>query len=222
MKDCTETPIRGGSNMHIGSEIVPHIGDEGFFEGGMVGLPDGRIGWVKSGSIDSYHLSVHLIGESYNDTPMVYSQNLLVKLPDYSIGCSIEVITNKESSLGLGVGSKGRVVYLRRGYLVVQFEDGGTKLMGWSDIELHQDQHVTQKDYCGIESPSHYDLFEGIESIEVIARSMTEEAFYGFCLGNVIKYRLRAGKKESAEKDLAKAEFYRTLYSKHKGECYDK
>lgn len=76
----------------------------------------------------------------------------------------------------------------------------------------------------GVAKPSHYMLFDDIEAIEVIARSMTHEQFKGYCLGNILKYRLRAGKKfELAylEKDMAKAGFYGELYEKHKDKCYD-
>lgn len=76
----------------------------------------------------------------------------------------------------------------------------------------------------GVKQPSHYQLFEGVEAIEVIARSMTQEMFKGYCLGNILKYRLRAGKKSelaTLEKDMAKAAFYLELYTKHNGLCYD-
>lgn len=76
----------------------------------------------------------------------------------------------------------------------------------------------------GVKQPTHYQLFDNIEAIEVIARSMTQEMFKGYCLGNILKYRLRAGKKgemATLEKDMAKAEFYKELYEKHKGLCYD-
>lgn len=76
----------------------------------------------------------------------------------------------------------------------------------------------------GVTKPSHYAFFDGIEAIEIIARSMTVEMFRGYCMGNMLKYRLRAGKKAElayAEKDLAKANFYSELFEKHKGECYD-
>lgn len=76
----------------------------------------------------------------------------------------------------------------------------------------------------GVKSPSHYMLFDDIEAIEVIARSMTVEQFKGYCLGNILKYRLRAGKKSelaTLEKDLAKADFYKELFDKHKSKCYD-
>lgn len=74
----------------------------------------------------------------------------------------------------------------------------------------------------GVREPRHYMLFEDVEAIQVIARTMTVSEFKGFCLGNVLKYRLRAGKKSelaTIEKDLAKADFYKELFAKHKGEC---
>lgn len=76
----------------------------------------------------------------------------------------------------------------------------------------------------GVTKPSHYMLFDDIEAIEVIARSMTREQFKGYCFGNILKYRLRAGKKSELaylEKDMAKAGFYGELYEKHKDKCYD-
>ena len=75
-----------------------------------------------------------------------------------------------------------------------------------------------------VNSPQHYQVFPDLEAIEVIARSMTREQFKGYCLGNILKYRLRAGKKSELaylEKDIAKAGFYGELYEKHKDKCYD-
>lgn len=77
--------------------------------------------------------------------------------------------------------------------------------------------------YDGVRKPSHYQVFDGVESIEIIARSMTVSEFRGFCMGNVLKYRLRAGKKSelaTMEKDLNKAAFYQELFDLHKGKCY--
>lgn len=74
-----------------------------------------------------------------------------------------------------------------------------------------------------VRKPSHYQVFDGVESIEIIARSMTVSEFRGFCMGNVLKYRLRAGKKSelaTMEKDLNKAAFYQELFDLHKGKCY--
>lgn len=53
---------------------------------------------------------------------------------------------------------------------------------------------------------------------------MTVEMFRGYVLGNILKYRLRAGKKSElayAEKDMAKANFYAELFEKYKVYCYD-
>lgn len=74
-----------------------------------------------------------------------------------------------------------------------------------------------------VKAPSHYQLFDGTESIEVIARAMTTSEFRGFCFGNILKYRLRAGKKSdlaNMEQDLKKAAFYQELFNKHKDLCY--
>lgn len=86
----------------------------------------------------------------------------------------------------------------------------------------HENQPAT-KQIEGVTKPSHYMLFDDIEAIEVIARSMTREQFKGYCLGNILKYRLRAGKKSELaylEKDMAKANFYGELYEQHKDKCY--
>ena len=74
-----------------------------------------------------------------------------------------------------------------------------------------------------VRQPSHYQVFPDVESIEIIARSMTQAEFKGFCMGNVLKYRLRAGKKSelaTMEKDLKKADFYKELFEQHKDKCY--
>ena len=90
------------------------------------------------------------------------------------------------------------------------------------EVTPTDDQPSTESidDVC---KPSHYQVFDGVESIEIIARSMTVSEFRGFCMGNVLKYRLRAGKKSelaTMEKDLNKAAFYQELFDMHKGKCY--
>ena len=70
-----------------------------------------------------------------------------------------------------------------------------------------------------VNKPQHYQFFPDLEAIEVIARSMTQEQFYGYCLGNRLKYRLRAGNKDKLEQDIAKSDKYLELYEQHKGKC---
>lgn len=72
-----------------------------------------------------------------------------------------------------------------------------------------------------VNSPQHYQFFPDLEAIEVIARSMTQEQFYGYCLGNRLKYRLRAGNKDKLEQDIAKSDKYSELYEQHRGKCID-
>lgn len=70
-----------------------------------------------------------------------------------------------------------------------------------------------------INSPKHYAVFESVEAIQVIASSMTQDQFYGYCLGNCLKYRLRAGAKDDVMQELAKANKYQELYTEHKHLC---
>lgn len=58
-----------------------------------------------------------------------------------------------------------------------------------------------------IASPTHYTA-GGIETIDILRAKLTPEQFQGFCLGNVIKYATRAGKKDDTIKDLKKASVY--------------
>lgn len=70
-----------------------------------------------------------------------------------------------------------------------------------------------------IKNPKHYQILDGVESIQIIASAMTIEGFHGFCLGNIIKYRMRAGNKDALEQDIGKANFYQELYEQNKHLC---
>lgn len=69
--------------------------------------------------------------------------------------------------------------------------------------------------------PKHYEVIDDVEAIKVIARSMTTEQFKGYCLGNILKYRLRLGAKDAVEQDLKKAQNYKDIFEKFKGLCHD-
>ena len=71
-----------------------------------------------------------------------------------------------------------------------------------------------------VNQPQHYQFFPDLEAIEVIARSTTQEQFYGYALGNALKYRLRAGSKDDLEQDIAKAKKYIELYEEYKHLCH--
>lgn len=72
-----------------------------------------------------------------------------------------------------------------------------------------------------VNHPKHYAVFEQLEAIEVIASSMTLEQFYGYCLGNILKYRLRVGGKDDVMQELGKVGKYQELFTNHKHLCKD-
>lgn len=67
-----------------------------------------------------------------------------------------------------------------------------------------------------ISKPKHYMLFD-FEVIDLIYEILSKEEFSGYCLGNVLKYRLRAGKKGDALEDLAKANEYEKIWERYYG-----
>ena len=72
-----------------------------------------------------------------------------------------------------------------------------------------------------VRSPKHYEILNDVESITVIASALTVEGWEGFCLGNILKYRIRAGKKDKLQQDIDKADYYVELFEKHKHLCRD-
>ena len=64
-----------------------------------------------------------------------------------------------------------------------------------------------------VDRPSHYQHF-GVEVIDIIRNVLGPEGFLAYCIGNELKYRLRAGDKGDAAQDLAKAMKYREFREK--------
>lgn len=67
--------------------------------------------------------------------------------------------------------------------------------------------------------PKHYGVLDGVEAIDIIASSLSLSEFRGYCLGNILKYRLRAGKKDALQKDINKADEYFLLFDGYKHLC---
>ena len=59
-----------------------------------------------------------------------------------------------------------------------------------------------------VDRPAHYQQF-GVEVIDIIRHVLGPEGFKAYCIGNELKYRLRAGDKGDASQDMAKAMKYR-------------
>ena len=72
-----------------------------------------------------------------------------------------------------------------------------------------------------VHRPKHYEVFPGVDAIEIMARSATVAEWRGFCKLTVLKYRLRVGKKDDVVQELSKADEYILLYEEHKPLCSD-
>lgn len=66
-----------------------------------------------------------------------------------------------------------------------------------------------------VNHPSHYKRYP-VEVIDIIRHVLGPEGFKAYCIGNELKYRLRAGDKGDAAQDLAKAMKYREF---REGKC---
>ena len=58
-----------------------------------------------------------------------------------------------------------------------------------------------------VTSPKHYRM-QGVEAIDILEMSMTEEEFMGYLKGNMLKYIMRYKHKNKPKEDLQKAEWY--------------
>jgi hypothetical protein len=82
--------------------------------------------------------------------------------------------------------------------------DGATEML--YDEFLDRQDNITGD---VVNYPSHYKIAEGVEVIDIIEKSLTPEQFEGYLLGNILKYRLRAGEKGDLKEDIGKSNRYR-------------
>ena len=66
---------------------------------------------------------------------------------------------------------------------------------------------MENKNIDNVNNPNHYKLGCGVESIKIIETVLGTRGFISFCLGNVLKYLIRAEKKNKLE-DYKKASKY--------------
>lgn len=81
----------------------------------------------------------------------------------------------------------------------------------YEEITSETESVTTEVDM--VNHPPHYQLSCGKQAIDIIRASMTEEQFIGYCMGNALKYRLRAGNKGDVVEDIAKANWYTSQIS---------
>lgn len=72
-----------------------------------------------------------------------------------------------------------------------------------------RDEREERKEENDISNPKHYKL-DGldIESVDVVKAVLGEEGFINFCLGNILKYAIRAKKKGQFDSDIGKIKTY--------------
>nr|DAJ43573.1 MAG TPA: nucelotide kinase [Bacteriophage sp.] len=118
---------------------------------------------------------------------------------------------------------RGYIVWLGTGFAYVWLDDDEKKCISVC-LEYEQlepvNETVSKHPYLGglcevtLPTPKYYDehyaSMSGLEPIELMQLVLSLPEFVGFLKGNIIKYTLRAGKKqgEAAEKDVAKAKRY--------------
>lgn len=60
-----------------------------------------------------------------------------------------------------------------------------------------------------VRNPKYYQVFpDGTEALDILRNVLTPEEFRGYLKGNILKYRLRAGKKRDTLQDIEKALHY--------------
>lgn len=74
---------------------------------------------------------------------------------------------------------------------------------------INMSDRTIKSTQCSVNSPSHY-TSGGIEAIDYIKAKLGTDGCIAYCLGNVIKYVSRAGKKDIQKEleDLKKAQWY--------------
>lgn len=112
---------------------------------------------------------------------------------------------------GADKGCTGTVVALRSTHALVHLDGSESAMISFLDynmLEPYTTDHATNNQAKYYDE--HYASMVGLEPIELMQIVLSYDEFIGFLKGNIIKYTLRAGKKqgEAAEKDAAKAKRY--------------
>ena len=105
---------------------------------------------------------------------------------------------------------------LRHGIVVSDVDSQYDKVFDYRFWTEHTDDRVweqvpnpdlvTDIDNNKAKNPNskHYELWENFEAIDVIKLALTDEEYKGFLKGNILKYRLRAGKKNIENDNIIK------------------
>lgn len=195
LKNCTEEDfkggwIEGGMRNLVGEEhCISHVW------GKIVGLGDTQYVWDKD--------QVELV--------------LPARTTDIKVGDEVKWTSSVSGKENHGVVERIEQGGLRANEGVkVFFESGGWMFEHDLTLVEGEEDKADSEAIDVVENPKHYQFFDGLESIEVIRATLTREEFRGFCLGNKLKYRLRAGAKDAIQQEIDKSNFYDKLCEKYK------
>ena len=206
-------PYKLVSNMH-GTRLESYIG--------VTNMQDFQLNTIKQGDyIEASELDTE---QKYNDAVEVFGLFGFALCDD---GNDFKWLNRSDTyKIGVIVATESRLMGVRAEFSSYERKRKITlnQLMAIGELkrlELEKSAPKIAPDLTPdlVQNPSHYQFFEGVEVIEIIASSMTREQFKGYCLGNRIKYRLRAGNKDKLEQEIAKSDKYVELYDEHKHLC---
>ncbi len=80
---------------------------------------------------------------------------------------------------------------------------------------------MENKNIDNVNNPNHYQLDCGIESIEIIKKVLGTQGFVAFCLGNILKYLIRAEKKNGKEDYKKAAKYLEWVIERDDAEKYE-
>ena len=99
--------------------------------------------------------------------------------------------------------------------LTANFVENGD-ILPVNDVELfyEETQAIKIVDTHPLLNPdsNHYNMFDGLESIEILEAVMTTKELMAWCRGNIYKYRLRLGNKDDVSKEVKKIQTYEAYY----------
>lgn len=118
---------------------------------------------------------------------------------------ALEALQKKQAEIQANLDSNKYDKYSDRKIVVARMED---RVVTIEDVMALIDKLAETSE--SVNHPTHY-VKNGRDCIECMIDDLGPQTVYGFCLGNMYKYRFRAGQKpgQSSETDLKKAEWYR-------------
>ena len=87
----------------------------------------------------------------------------------------------------------------------------------YSQGEINETNSKKLEKESSLKNPksTYYEIFKGLESIDVIEKILTKEELIGAMKYNILKYQLRLGKKDGTKKEIEKIKDYKSALEKY-------